>query len=225
MEIHWDEITSDNITSLVKVFQLYDEAFPVEVREPHEIFLKGLKYAGSSYPNNFRILVGFEGDHLVSFAIGHYLAEVNSGFIVYIATNPQFRGKGLGSETLRKLEKLLTGDANQAGYNSLNAIVLETERQELVITEEEKEDCIKRNRFYEKNNYKLLEEIDYQQPPLHNSGESVPLNLFIKNLRKNKISKEEITKIIRAMYHEKYYLVNGIDKAILHNCLAKMGIE
>lgn len=29
---------------------------------------------------------------------------------------------------------------------------------------------------------------------------------------------------IRAIYKEKYYLVNGIDKQVLNNCFEKMGM-
>lgn len=226
MEIKWNEITNDNMASLLKkVFELYDQAFPIEVREPHITFFRSLKYAESSFPNNFRFLVGFAGDELVCFATGHYLADVNSGFIVYIATNPRYRGKGLGSKTLIELEKLLTVDANSAGYDLLKSVVLETECQELVKTETEKQDCIKRNRFYNKNSYIKYEEINYYQPPLHNDGKSVPLNLLINNIHGKEITKAEIAGMIRAMYHEKYYLVNGIDKQILTRCLEKMGLD
>ncbi|WP_019420373.1 GNAT family N-acetyltransferase [Paenibacillus sp. OSY-SE] len=90
-------------------------------------------------------MLGFEGEQLVSFATGHYFAEVNSGFIVYIVTNPFVRSRGLGAKTLSKLEELLHKDAAAAGYDSLSAIILETETQEIAHTEAEKEDCMKRN--------------------------------------------------------------------------------
>jgi GNAT superfamily N-acetyltransferase len=222
MTMKWDEITHDNLTHIEKVLKLYDQAFPIEVREPHNIFLKSLQYARNRMPNNFRFLIGFEGEQLVSFATGHYLADVNSGFIVYIVTNPLVRSKGLGSKTLSKLEELLNKDAISAGNTSLKAIILETETQDMVHTEEEKEDCIKRNRFFDRNDYKKYKKIVYLQPPLHDEGGEIPLNLFIKNLQKNENTKEEINEAIRAIYKEKYYLVNEIDKKILNNCLKKM---
>ncbi|MFN7253245.1 MAG: GNAT family N-acetyltransferase [Anaerobacillus sp.] len=225
MAIKWDEITHDNLTHFEKVLKLYDKAFPIEVRESHDNFLNSLQYARNRKPNNFRFLIGLEGEQLVSFATGHYLADVNFGFIVYIVTNPLVRSKGLGSKTLVKLEELLNKDAVSAGNTSLKAILLETETEEMVHTEEEKEDCIKRNRFFERKNYKQYEGIDYLQPPLHFGDSNIPLNLFIKNEQRIEITEEEIRGAIRAIYKEKYYSVNQIDKNVLNKCLEKMGMN
>ncbi|MBY6036978.1 GNAT family N-acetyltransferase [Fictibacillus nanhaiensis] len=225
MTVEWVEITKDNLFNLEMVMELYDLAFPIEIREPHSVFLKSLQYAKTRSPNNYHFLIGLEGDQLVSFATGHYFAEVNSGFIVYIVTNPLVRSNGLGSKTLVKLEDLLIKDAITAGNSSLKSILLETETQDIVHTEEEKEDCIKRNRFFARNYYKKYEEIIYRQPPLHDEVGDIPLNLFIKNLDSIKQSKEDVKKAIRTIYKEKYFLVNGIDKKVLINCLEKMGIE
>ncbi|EOR21406.1 hypothetical protein A499_23407 [Niallia nealsonii AAU1] len=221
MTIRWEEITYDNLTNIEKVFEIYDEAFPIEVREPQDIFYQSLDYAKTRLPNGFRFLVGYEGEQLVSFATGHYFAEANIGFIVYIATNPLIRSKGLGTKTLVKIEELLNEDAISAGNVSLRATILETEKQEIVHNEAEKEDCIKRNRFFERNGYKKIDEIQYIQPPLNN-GSNVPLNLFIN---KNDVSKEEIIKYIQIIYKEKYCFVNRIDKQVLKSCLEMMGIE
>ncbi|MCB5238586.1 GNAT family N-acetyltransferase [Niallia circulans] len=222
MTIRWEEITYDNLTNIEKVFAIYDEAFPIEVREPQDIFYQSLDYAKTRLPNGFRFLVGYEGEQLVSFATGHYFAEGNIGFIVYIATNPLIRSKGLGTKTLVKIEELLNEDAISAGNVSLRATILETEKQEIVHNKAEKEDCIKRNRFFERNGYKKIDEIQYIQPPLNNGDSNVPLNLFIN---KNDVSKEEIIKYIQIIYKEKYCFVNRIDKQVLKSCLEMMGIE
>ena len=222
MTIRWEEITYDNLTNIEKVFEIYDEAFPIEVREPQDIFYQSLDYAKTRLPNGFRFLVGYEGEQLVSFATGHYFAEANIGFIVYIATNPLIRSKGLGTKTLVKIEELLNEDAISSGNVSLRATILETEKQEIVHNEAEKEDCIKRNRFFERNGYKKIDEIQYIQPPLNNGDSNVPLNLFIN---KNDVSKEEIIKYIQIIYKEKYCFVNRIDKQVLKSCLEMMGIE
>lgn len=134
------------------------------------------------------------------------------------------RSKGLGSKTLVELEGLLNKDAVSAGNTSLKAIILETETEEMVHTEEEKEDCIKRNKFFERNYYMQYERIDYLQPPLHFGDSNVPLNLFIKN-QQIEITEAEIRGAIRAIYKEKYYSVNQIDKNVLNKCLEKMGMN
>lgn len=225
MAIRWDEITLDKLSTLERVFEIYDHTFPIEVRESHNIFEKSLQYAKNERFNNFRFLVGFEGEKLVSFATGHYFANVNSGFIVYIVTNPMLRSKGVGTKTLLKLEELLNKDALSAGNPSLKALFLETETKDMVHSEEEKENCIKRDRFFSINGFKRFQKIDYLQPPLHLGGSNVPLNLYIKSLQASEITEAEIIEVIRAIFKEKYYLVNGIKKDILHHCLEEMGLN
>lgn len=225
MSIRWDEITYDHLYGIESVFKLYDQTFPIEERESHKIFWKGLEYAKTRMPNNFHFLVGFEGKKLISFATGHYFSDINSGFIVYIAVEPNMRSHGVGSKTLLKFEELLNKDAMAAGHTALKAIILETEIQALAYTESEIEVCSKRNRFYERNNFQLFDNIHYIQPPLHQGGSPLPLNLFVKNLHQIEITEKDIPEFIRAMYKEKYYLVNEIDKSVLRNCLGKMGID
>lgn len=225
MNITWDEVTIDHLLHLEKVLPLYDLVFPIEVREPHEVFIQGLHYANSRKPNSFRFLVGLDGEQLVSFATGHYLEAVNAGFIVYIATNPLIRGKGVGSKTLLKMEELLREDAIASGKSNLDGIILETETQEIVHTHEEKENCLKRNQFFERNHYKKVNKINYSQPPLHMEHEPIPLNLFIKSLQRNEYGIGTIKKIIHAIYKEKYYLVNGINEQVLKDIFRKMGLD
>jgi hypothetical protein len=225
MTIIWSEIKDESAAELSTVMKLYDQSFPIEVREPHEIFHRSIKNSRERYPNNFHFLIGKEDDQLVSFATGHYLADDNVGFIVYIATNPLARNSGLGSKTLVKIEELLNKDAHSAGHSSLKAIFLETETQDLVHTEQEKADCIRRNRFFDKNSYKKYDEITYLQPPLHNGMDKVPLNLFIKNLQMDELVKHEIQNAIKAIYREKYFFVNNINKDVINHCLKKMEID
>lgn len=225
MNIRWEEISFEDTTYLEDALKLYDQSFPVDVREPHQVVAESIKYTNICFPNTFRFLIGLEGEQLVSFATAHYLADVNSGFIVYICINPHIRSKGLGSKTLLKIEEILNKDAKLAGYPSLKTIFLETEKLEAVHTAEEKEDCVKRNRFFERNNYILYEDIEYIQPQLHKDGEHVPLHLYSKHSGKDHFSIEEIKEIVKAMYKEKYFNVNKIDRHLLENCLLKMEIN
>ncbi|UGB33225.1 GNAT family N-acetyltransferase [Metabacillus sp. B2-18] len=223
MTIKWVEITEENLDHYESAMKLYDQSFPIEVREPHQTFFRSLQY--TKRPSNYHFLVGLEGNQLVSFATGHYFSEINGGFIVYIVTNPAIRNKGLGSKTLLKIEELLNKDAIEAGNSTIKAIFLETETPEMVHTEEEKQDCFKRYQFFSRNGYEKCDEILYLQPALHDEVGDIPLDLFIKNLDINKLSKDEIKKAITTIYKEKYQLVNGINESIINNCLKKMEIE
>lgn len=222
MSISWSEITLNNQTYLEEAFQLYDQSFPLDVREPHQIFVNSLQYAVEQKADNFHFLIGLEQGELVSLATAHYLAEVNTGFIVYLAVNENRRKKGRGSQTLKQMERLLNEDAIVNKQRNIHAISLESEKLENAVTMAEKEACGKRNLFFQKNGYRLYDEIDYVQPPLHGEGESVPLNLLLKTLGKDCYAKEECKDIVRAMYREKYARVNGIDEKILSSCWKDM---
>lgn len=224
MTMRWEEISFEQKDLLDDVFKLYDQSLPKEVREPHDILLKGLEVGISIFPNQFHLLIGLEGCNLVSFASFHYFAEVNAGFLVYVITAPNVRSKGIGSITLRKVEEILNKDAKLAGYDSLEALVLEVERQELAHTKEEKKDCLRRNRFYERNGFKAYTEIDYIQPPLNGEKDGVPLHLYRKDFQETHWTREEAIRIIHSMYQEKYASVNEIDSEVLHACLKKMDI-
>jgi hypothetical protein len=224
MEIRWEEITGKHLDHIEEVFKLYNQTFPFEVREPNSILLKSLAYAENEKLNTFRFLAGFEGEELISFATGHYLADVNSGFIVYIVTNPVARSKGSGGKTLVKMEQLLKKDAIRAGNSSLESYILETETEEMARTSEEKEDCLKRKTFFERNEYKRFEGIHYLQPSLHSGDNSIQLNLYLKTLNESVITAKEVKEVIRAMYKEKYEKINEIDKNVLNGCLEQMGL-
>ncbi|WP_286166093.1 hypothetical protein [Peribacillus frigoritolerans] len=120
------------------------------------------------------------------------------------------------------MEELLKEDALEAGYLSLESLILETETEEMAHTAEEKEDCIKRKIFFERNGYIQFEEMNYLQPPLHTSDSSIPLNLYLKTLNGAEITVKEVKEIVRAIYKEKYEKVNEIDKGVLTSCLDKM---
>jgi len=224
MTIVWEEITKNHMLHIEKVLELYDMAFLKDIREPHHIFYNALDKAEQNLPNRFRFLVGLMEGKLVSFATGHYLAEVNCGFIVYLGTDQHERGKGLGSQALGIIEEYLNQDALLAGNDSIRAFVLETEKLEWANSEEEREACLKRDNFYRKNGYKAYKGIEYMQPPLNGGNEGIPLKLNIKKRHQTNFSRDEVQRLIYAMYDQKYHLVNEIPTMVLNDCLKGMSI-
>ncbi|MGM0803776.1 MAG: GNAT family N-acetyltransferase [Bacillota bacterium] len=225
MEIIWKEVTHSNQEKLQEALTLYEHSFPIEVREPKSVFLQSLNNAETHLPNQYHFLVGFQDEVLVSLVTAHYLADVNTGFIVYLVTNPKVRSKGLGAQSLQRIEEVLQQDSIAAGYKSLDAIVLETETPEMVHSEKEKDDCVKRTNFFMRNGFYKVEDFLYLQPPIHDDGVDVPLHLFIKTLTKQERSVSEVKRIVKAMYLEKYHHGNGIVKEVLNRSYNKMNLE
>jgi predicted DsbA family dithiol-disulfide isomerase len=44
-------------------------------------------------------------------------------------------------------------------------------------------------------------------------------------IQSSKLSKKEVKEMIRFIYNEKYFSVNGIDEKVLCNCLEEMGLD
>ncbi|WP_461673157.1 GNAT family N-acetyltransferase [Priestia megaterium] len=221
MDIIWKEVTLKDSEILQSILKVHDKTFPYEVREPHEIFYNSLEYQNSCFPDSFRFLAGFHKNKLCSFATAHYFSKINFGFIVYVVTSPFIRNLGIGSLTLSKIEELLTKDAKAAGFEFLEGIALETEKVEFATTGKEKIDCIKRNFFFEKNNYNHIDEIKYVQPPLRQGDDLIPLNFFIKT-NKTKITNQMINDIVKEIFKNKYQKINKLPTNIIKECLDKI---
>ena len=197
MNLIWHVITDREDPYLKQAFALYDAAFPVEVRENHKVLLDSLDNNG--HPDDFCFLTGLSDDKVVAFATAHYLTDINSGFIVYIVTDPGIRGKGIGKETIRKIEEILNQKAIRNGHSGLDAMLLETEREEDAGSQQEREECLKRARFFHGNGYMKLGDRLYLQPPLHGEAKGVPLHLYVKNLSTRGLDKDKIEQAIFAI--------------------------
>ncbi|MCP8968880.1 GNAT family N-acetyltransferase [Ectobacillus ponti] len=218
MLLEWKEIQLGDTDGLEQALQLYDEMFPLPVREPHEVFWNGLRYGAGQGQGSFRFLVACEGKQVNAFATGHYFQDMHAAFIVYIAVRPSVRHHGLGSQTLQRMEELLRGGAAAP----LRAVILEAEKEELAHDEQERVDCMRRSCFFIRNGYRKYEGLEYVQPPLHAGEQPVPLQLFIKGPRQ---TSPDVRSYVQAMYREKYAAVNGIQSEVLERCLRQMGLE
>lgn len=223
MAIEWNEITHLEDGLLKETLTLYHSCFPEYVREDHTVFYESIKQREKYKPNHFHFLVGKSDNKVICFATAHYLAEVNSGYIVYIAADPQERGKGLGKQTLLKIEELLSIDAKNAGHPSLLGIFLETEREIDAENEEEYKENINRLQFFNHNGFSPIKDYPYVQPPLYHGQTPVPLYLVFKPL--TEVKELNYQQIVRAIYYEKYYKMNKIHLSILEDCMASQTLS
>ncbi|SDY99006.1 GNAT family N-acetyltransferase [Thermoactinomyces sp. DSM 45892] len=225
MDITWRKLTSEDEVFIQKVFEIYDQSFPDEVRESHDVFYRGLVSQKSSFPDSYTFLVGYQNENeICSLATAHYFSKLNMGFVVYLATNPHIRSRGIGSMTLNKIEEILMNDAKKAGYHSLKGIVLETEKEELSHTELEKRNCTRRNRFFEKNQFINLKNVKYLQPPLKQGDQPVPLHLLLKQYEET-VGYDEIERMIEEIFKKKYQEMNQIHVKVLEECLTSMRLD
>ncbi|SFW99337.1 hypothetical protein SAMN04487866_101106 [Thermoactinomyces sp. DSM 45891] len=225
MDITWRELTSEDQVFIQKALEIYDQSFPDEVRESHDVFYRGLLSQKSSFPDSYTFLVGYQNEiEICSLATAHYFSKLNMGFVVYLATNPHIRSRGIGSMTLNKIEAILMDDAKRAGYQFLKGIVLETEKEEFAHTELEKRNCARRNRFFEKNQFTNLKSIKYLQPPLKQGDQPVPLHLLLKQYD-GTTHHDEIGMVIEEIFKKKYQEINQIPVKALEECQKLMRLD
>ena len=216
MPIEWKELDLHTCESLfTKAMHLYDESFPEDVRESHDLFRRSIELSSSE--NTYHFLIGLEDDTVISLATAHYFAKANFGYIVYLAVHPDKQGTGLGKRTLQEIQRRLNMDARTNGYPSLSAVVLETEKETGAHNEEEYATNLKRLKFFERLGFQAAD-VNYVQPPLFHGQVPVPLYLQMNILNQDAVIKPE--EIIDIMYLEKYRKVNQISAEELELCLS-----
>jgi ribosomal protein S18 acetylase RimI-like enzyme len=210
------EISEKDAKYLLQVIRLYEQTFEHEVREPFALFAKSLHLAKDAFPHAFHLLVVVAKDQVIGFVSGHYLADVNVGFVVYLAIDPSWQSHGIGAQLLASLEQKFEQDARLASYDGLSAIVLETEREDEAKSAIEVKQAHRRQHFFRRQGFDRRDDVKYHQPPLHVGDKDVPLHLWTKNRANNPIDYAQLIAIIALIYREKYQKINGIDQKLLH---------
>ena len=222
MALEWKEIIDTTDELLKQTLSLYHSCFPEYVREDNSVFYESIRQREKNIPNHFHFLVGVMNEKIVSFATAHYLADINSGYIVYLAADPKERGKGYGKQTLLKMEELLGNDATHAGHPSLTGLFLETEREIDAKNEEEYRENINRLQFFNHLGLRPVKECNYLQPPLYKEQTPVPLYLAFKPIVSG--AEPDCERAIKAIYYEKYHKMNHVSLSVHQDCMASSRI-
>jgi GNAT superfamily N-acetyltransferase len=72
---------------------------------------------------DFHVLVGAHDEAVVGTAVGAYLASVNAGFILYIAVEPETRGRRLAQRLRARLVDAFRASARNAGNDDLDCVI------------------------------------------------------------------------------------------------------
>ncbi|UTH13782.1 GNAT family N-acetyltransferase [Macrococcus equipercicus] len=178
---------------------LYGQTFPAEIRESEEVFRRSLQLLNDRYQ-----FIGLTiDDQLAGFITFHVEKDYHIGFIVYLVVHPAYRGQHVASRLLAYAEERMT-----AIDCSLETIMLECEKDQYGVSPLES--------FYKKFNY-VKYPIFYMQPSLQNN-DPVPMNLFIKKIKKSR----QLFLAITQMYIAKYHDANGIPLTKLQDYINNM---
>lgn len=106
------------------------------------------------------------------------------GYIEHFATDPECRGRGIGSRLLCEVTELLNG-----------RICLEVEPPDSEIT-------LRRIHFYERHGF-FLNEYPYIQPPISAGRDPLPLMIMTQ---KSAVNEKEFNEIRELLYKEVYHV-------------------
>ena len=138
--------SSDYLQS-IRHCQLIFDLSSYEVREITQKLLDASMIA----PNSLHYLVAKEEEDLTGFVVYYYLQKIRLGYLDYIATIDQFRGRGIGSQLYGKMIEEL-----QVKHPDIEGIVYEVKSTDA--------DFEERVRFFEKQGAQILKLEDFPLP-------------------------------------------------------------
>jgi GNAT superfamily N-acetyltransferase len=157
-------------TDLIQqAISLYQEAFPIEERAPIDYFLsESSALSPDEQPKNHQthFWVALQDQRVAGLSVYTYFNSYRMGFLFYLATQPELRGRGLGAWLLTKTVELCQEDAALLGTLPALGLVFEVERPGLADNPEEQKIRQRRISFYQRNGAILMDEIDLVTPPI-----------------------------------------------------------
>ena len=149
--------------------EIYLESFPNEdERETFDNLITYLKNNEGQTEYSYHILLAKNSDGLVvGGAVFDYFKRTNSAVIEFIAVKGNLQACGYGTAIYKRVQTLLSYDANKNKFQNVDNIFCEIESPELNLTGSKKYLY-----FWNKNYYKRLK-FDYLQPALSANGRPV----------------------------------------------------
>ena len=169
MEIKLVEVTDPEAPFSKQAISLYQVSFPKEEQTPVEQLINGIRLrAQGNLPLDHRthFWASVQEERVTGISIYSYVKNARLGFLYYLATQPELRGKGLGGWLFKKTAELCQEDALSLGGKSALGLVWEVERPDHGKNYEEQTLRQRRIIFYQRNGAILLEDIDLVAPPL-----------------------------------------------------------
>jgi GNAT superfamily N-acetyltransferase len=187
-------------------WSIYSKSFPAQEREPAEVIIRGI---------DLRLALAARvrrDGRTVGIASAHFLTQPEVLFLVYLAIDPDERGRGLGAKLFEYAWNSAEEHRRQRG-GRLRGIVWEVDPPGA-----EAAGSDRRIHFFQRMGAALLPR-RYVQPPVN--GVIVPMLLMFRPAANAPMPDDSgIGTIIKAMYSEKYGALNGIPRGILRRLLS-----
>ncbi len=180
------EVVSLSDAALLQIKEIYTNSFPPEEQLGDWFFTQGLESRASEprpgWPV-FHLLVAEDEGRVGGFAAANYFATegdgspINLGFLVYLAVDAAGRSRGTGALLYAGTLAQLALDAQFRG-RELTGMAFTVERPDAATSETERVQRERRIAFYLRQGASLLASVDYENPPLHEGDDPIPLHLM-----------------------------------------------
>lgn len=120
------EVTDEREPLAQEALQIIVDVFPPHERHSLSALRSEVteKRLGLLEPYDYHLLAWVEDDgRVIATIAGVYLAGMNAGFITYLASRPELRGKGLGRRIRAALVQCFREDAERNGRDELNWVL------------------------------------------------------------------------------------------------------
>ncbi|OGT45736.1 MAG: hypothetical protein A3E83_04700 [Gammaproteobacteria bacterium RIFCSPHIGHO2_12_FULL_41_20] len=200
-------------------WSIYVKSFPERERDTKNQLTRALKNQWASV-GRFRC-----AGQTIAIAVVYPLKTLPITFLHYFAVAPLLRGQNLGSTLLRSL----IVDAHEFNYQHHResmGLVFEVEDPHYATNEHDRTVRNQRIQFYEKNKAQLLKNT-FIQPPINAREEkitekngSLHMRLMYASLQEEMLLFKQEEALARAIYFEKYHVVNDIPAEMLTDFLS-----
>jgi len=213
-------VTGERSRELGAVLGMYEREFPRGQRETRASVRRWLhaKAAGRLEPNDYHILVATaRGDgRVAAFAFFHYLADINSGFLGYMAVRRTLRNHGIGRWLFGQVKLRLGEDATQRGFGVPEGVFMELE------VEDATPEVDARLRFWQRVDALPLR-LQWQYPRLQRGAAPAEMYLAFCPMRGagRRIPAERVRRAVVSIYRHVYG--KGADDPNLFHVLDSIG--
>jgi GNAT superfamily N-acetyltransferase len=173
------EITDPDSDLARQAFEIYETSFPIEERDPVERIADAMRRIQKK--NIAHFLAAVDAGRVIGLVMYSYYKKERLGFLFYMATDLDLRGRGLGSwmfkQTIRRLEEdahFLVGEPPLGMFWEVERPLDAADEAERILRE-------RRIRFYQRNGAVLMDWIDFTAPPLGEDLPPVPYYLMFRS--------------------------------------------
>lgn len=196
------EITNPYSAEFSAAVKLYNETFPVSEKGKVSKMINWLR-KGSTEDSCYHIISAVaqgKRHQTIGFAAFHFLANIDSVFLGYLAVAKGSRRKGVGTKLLKATRIILSTESSRRGMTKPVGIFTELEKED-----EGQPETYERFKFWEQQNVIPLK-LDWQYPPLYRGN--IPAKMYLAfcpiSKRRERLSHPLMERICQSIYETVY---------------------